>query len=232
MLLRPAAERGITELEWLHSRHSFSFGNYHDPTHMGFGALRVINEDRVDPGSGFDTHDHRNMEIVSYVLDGALEHRDSLGNGSVILPGEVQLMSAGTGILHSEFNPSDSKPVHFLQIWIVPERTGLDPGYQQKAFPAEQRQDTLRLVVSRDGRQGALKIHRDVDLHAGLLSPGQRIGLTVREGRRAWIQVVRGALSVNGERLAAGDGLGIVEADNLAILASAPSEFLLFDFAT
>lgn len=232
MLLRPAAERGITELEWLCSRHSFSFGNYHDPSHVGFGALRVINEDRVHPGTGFDMHGHRDMEIVSYVLDGALEHRDSLGNGSVILPGEVQLMSAGTGILHTEFNPSDSKPVHFLQIWIVPERLGLDPGYQQKAFPAEQRQDALLLVVSRDGRQGTLKIHRDVDLHAALLSPGQRIGFTVREGRRVWVQVVLGALSVNGKHLVVGDGLGVVEADTLTVLADTPSEFLLFDLAT
>lgn len=232
MYIRPAAERGTAEFGWLHSKHSFSFGHYHDPAHMGFGALRVINEDRVEPGAGFDTHGHRDMEIVSYVLDGALEHRDSIGTGSVIRPGEVQRMSAGTGILHSEFNPSDSAQVHFLQIWIIPERAGIAPGYEQKEFPAAERQGRLRLVAARDGRDGALTIHQDVDLYAALLATGDNVDFTLRDGRQAWLQVARGGLTVNGAALAAGDGLGITETGTLAIAAGEAAEFLLFDLVT
>jgi redox-sensitive bicupin YhaK (pirin superfamily) len=231
MYIRPAAERGTAEFGWLHSKHSFSFGHYHDPAHMGFGALRVINEDRVEPGAGFDTHGHRDMEIVSYVLSGALEHKDSIGTGSVIRPGEVQRMSAGTGILHSEFNPSDRDPVHFLQIWIVPERTGIAPGYEQKAFPAAERQGRLRLVAARDGRDGALTIHQDVDLYAALLATGDGIDFALRDGRQVWLQVARGGLTVNGTTLAQGDGLGISEPGKLTFAATADSEFLLFDLA-
>jgi redox-sensitive bicupin YhaK (pirin superfamily) len=232
MYLRPAAERGTAEFGWLHSKHSFSFGHYHDPAHMGFGALRVINEDRVEPGAGFDTHGHRDMEIISYVLDGALEHKDSIGTGSVIRPGEVQRMSAGTGILHSEFNPSDAEQVHFLQIWIVPERAGIAPGYEQKAFPAAERQGVLRLVASRDGRDGALTIHQDVDLYAALLGAGDGVDFTLHNGRQAWLQVARGGLTANGQALVAGDGLGITETGSLAIAANDDTEFLLFDLAT
>src|SRR5919206_2650347 len=170
--LRPAAERGAENLGWLDSRHTFSFGHYYDPKHMGFGPLRVINEDRVRGGAGFATHGHRDMEIISYVLEGALEHKDSIGTGSVIRPGDVQRMSAGTGIVHSEFNASRSEPVHFLQIWIIPERAGLAPGYEQKTFPVEERRNRLRLVASRDGRDGSLTVHQDVGLYASLLDPG------------------------------------------------------------
>lgn len=229
MYIRPAAERGTADFGWLHSQHSFSFGHYHDPAHMGFGALRVINEDRVEPGAGFDTHGHRDMEIISYVLDGALEHKDSIGTGSIIRPGEVQRMSAGTGIMHSEFNPSADAPVHFLQIWVIPERAGIEPGYEQKAFAAAERQDRLRLVAARDGRDGALTIHQDVDIYAALLATGKSVDFALRDGRQAWLQLARGSLSVNGEALAAGDGLGVTAAGTLAIAASDDAEFLLFD---
>jgi redox-sensitive bicupin YhaK (pirin superfamily) len=232
---RPAALRGHADFGWLDSRHSFSFGEYHDPAQMGFGALRVINEDRVAPGGGFDTHGHRDMEIVSYVLAGALEHRDSLGTGAVIRPGEVQRMTAGTGIRHSEFNHSKQDPVHFLQIWIVPERTGLAPGYEQKAFAPAERQDRLRLLASRDGRDGSVIVHQDADLWGTTLAAGRVLPVTVRPGRKVWLQAVRGDLNVSGtglgggQAMAAGDGLGLDEAGTLAVTATTESEFLLFD---
>ena len=230
IVLRPAAERGRAEYGWLDSRHSFSFGSYHDERHMGFGALRVINEDRVAPGAGFDTHGHRDMEIVSYVLEGALEHRDSIGTGSVIRPGEVQRMTAGTGIRHSEFNASRTAPVHFLQIWILPDRTGLPPGYEQKAFPAAERQGRLRLVASRDGREGSLRLHQDVDLYAATLPAETSLRFPLRPGRRAWLQVARGAVRLDDTRLAAGDGAAITDQASLE-LAGEGGEILLFDLA-
>jgi redox-sensitive bicupin YhaK (pirin superfamily) len=226
---RPSEARGHANFGWLDSRHSFSFGHYFDPAHMGFGALRVINEDRVAPGAGFATHGHRDMEILSYVLEGALEHRDSLGTGSVIRPGEVQRMTAGTGIRHSEYNHSATDPVHFLQIWIVPERDGLEPGYEQKVFPAAERSGRLRLLGSCDGRDGSVTIHQDVDLHGALLRQGDRLGFEVRPGRRAWIQVARGAVAAAGRRLSVGDGLGVTAAGSLEIAAAGDAEILLFD---
>jgi len=230
--IRPSNERGQANLGWLESRHTFSFGEYRDPKHMGFGPLRVINEDRVKPGAGFGTHGHRDMEIVSVVLDGALEHRDSLGTGSVIRPGDVQRMSAGTGIQHSEFNPDPEQSVHFLQIWIEPERSGLAPSYEQKTFSAAERRGRLRLVGSRTAREGSLTIHRDTDFYAALLESGEAVTHALRPGRTAWVQLARGAVELNGQSLAAGDGAGIRGVERLEILArSAAVELLLFDLA-
>lgn len=229
--IRRAEERGTANLGWLYSKHSFSFGHYFDPRFMGFGDLRVINEDRVEPGGGFDTHGHRDMEIVSYVIDGALEHKDSIGTGSVIRPGEVQRMSAGTGIRHSEFNPSKSDKVHFLQIWILPEEDGLEPGYEQKEFPAAEKTGRLRLVGSRDGREGSVTIHQDVDLYASLLPSGETVTFAPRENRKVWVQLVKGGLTVNGADLREGDGAAIVDERAIAVRASDASEFLLFDLA-
>src|SRR5215471_7408794 len=192
--VRRAGERGIANHGWLDSRHSFSFGHYYDPKHMGFGPLRVINEDRVQPGGGFDTHGHRDMEIISYVLEGALAHKDSIGTGSVIRPGDVQVMSAGTGIRHSEFNHSKTEPVHFLQIWIVPDREGIAPRYDQKRFPDEEKRGRLRLVGSSDGRDGSIVIHQDAELRAAILAAGEGATSALRAGRRAWLQVARGAV--------------------------------------
>ena len=230
--IRRADERGRTDFGWLDSRHSFSFGHYYDPAHMGFGPLRVINDDRVTPGAGFPTHPHGNMEIVSYVLDGALAHKDSLGTGSVIRPGDVQRMSAGSGIRHSEFNASASEPVHFLQIWIVPEAEGLAPSYEQRRFPEEEKRGKLRLVASRDGRDGSVTIHRDVDLYATLLSDGESTRHTFRLGRAGWLQVARGTATVNDVQLYPGDGVAIEATDDVAITGtSADAEVLLFDIA-
>jgi len=229
--IRPGDERGVANFGWLDSRHSFSFGHYHDPSHMGFGVLRVINEDRVKPGAGFDTHGHRDMEIISYVLAGALEHKDSLGTGSVIRPGEVQRMTAGTGIRHSEYNPSKTDPVHFLQIWILPERDGLAPGYEQKAIPDAGGTGRLRLIGSRDGRDGSVTIHQDVDLYAGLFTEGESARLSLRPGRNAWVQVARGDVNVNGERLGAGDGAAITDAEAVEIEGRNGGEVLVFDMA-
>src|SRR3954470_15502075 len=200
LTLRKSEERGRANFGWLDSKHSFSFGHYHDAKNMGFGPLRVINDDRVAPGGGFPTHPHSDMEIISYVLEGALEHKDSLGTGSVIRPGDVQRMSAGTGIRHSEFNASETKPVHFLQIWIIPERRGLAPSYDQKAFADDEKRGKLRLVGSRDGRNGSVIIHRDVDLYASLLSAGEIVTHELSAGRGAWVQVARGSVTLNGER--------------------------------
>ncbi|MEZ5889657.1 MAG: pirin family protein [Xanthobacteraceae bacterium] len=230
--IRKADERGRTDFGWLDSRHSFSFGHYYDPAHMGFGPLRVINDDRVTPGAGFPTHPHGDMEIISYVLDGALAHKDSLGTGSVIRPGDVQRMTAGTGIKHSEFNASKTEPVHFLQIWIVPEVAGLAPSYEQKSYPAADKRGRLRLVASRDGREDSVTIHRDVDLYATLLGEGERTRHTFRPGRAGWLQVARGTATVNDVQLYPGDGVAIEAIDEVAITGtSADAEVLLFDMA-
>ena len=229
LIHRKAQDRGRADFGWLDSRHSFSFGQYHDPAHMGFGALRVINDDRVAAGGGFDTHGHKDMEIFSYVLEGELAHRDSLGSGSVIRPGDVQLMSAGTGIRHSEFNASEENPVHFLQIWIMPEKQGLSPAYAEKHFPEGERRNQLKLIVSPDGRDGSLKIHQDAAIHAGLLEEGAKLTKTLKPDRRYWLQVAKGALDVNGEAVMEGDGLAVVKEESLRVTAKVPSEILLFD---
>ena len=226
--IRPAAERGKANFGWLDSRHTFSFGHYHDDAHMGFGPLRVINEDRVTPAAGFDTHGHRDMEILSYVLEGELAHKDSIGTGSVIRPGEVQRMSAGTGIRHSEFNPSKQAPVHFLQIWILPEREGLKPGYEQSAFPLDGK-GKLHLVASGDGRDASLTINQDVDLYAGRLAEGDIVERKLRDGRLGWLQVARGGVSLNGVALATGDGAAIEKETSLVVRADSDAEILLFD---
>ena len=230
--VRPASERGVADFSWLKSRHSFSFGHYYDPEHMGFGSLRVINEDRVTPAKGFDTHGHKDMEIISYVLEGALEHADSLGNRGVIRPGDLQRMTACTGVRHSEFNASSSEPVHFLQIWILPEREGLQPGYEQRAFSEAERYGKLRLLGSRDGRDGSVTIHQDVDLYGALLSEGDVVTNVVRPKRKIWIQIARGTVTANGQPLSAGDGLGVVDPGNVKVTATNNAEFLLLDLAT
>lgn len=229
--LRRAEDRGRGEHGWLHSRHSFSFAGYYDPHHMGFRALRVINEDRVAPGHGFGTHPHREMEILSYVVEGALEHADSMGTGSVIVPGEVQRMSAGTGVTHSEYNHSKEKGVHFLQIWIEPEQRGLRPSYEQRAFSEQERKNTLRLLAARDGRDGAITIHQDVELYGGLLDAGAKVERPLEPGRHAWLQVVKGAVLLDGERLEAGDGAQTSEPGLIALEALEDAEVLLFDLA-
>jgi redox-sensitive bicupin YhaK (pirin superfamily) len=231
MIIRRSSERGHADHGWLRSFHTFSFADYYDPQHMGFGALRVINDDRVQPGKGFGTHSHRDMEIISYVLDGGLEHRDSMGNGSVIKPGDVQRMSAGTGVQHSELNASRAESVHFLQIWIVPERSGIEPSYEQKAFPEAERQGQLRLVASRDGRDGSVLIHQDVNLYASLLGADERIRYQVPAGRRAWIHVATGSVELDGTRLDAGDAAAVSDASTLDIVGKDPAEVLVFDLA-
>ena len=228
---RPSEERGRGSHGWLDSRHTFSFADYHDPAHMGFRALRVINEDRVQAGKGFGTHPHRDMEIISYVLEGELGHKDSMGTGSVIRPGDVQRMSAGTGVLHSEMNPSPTNPVHFFQIWLMPERRGIPAGYEQKHFPAEEKRGRLRLVASRDGRDGSITVNQDADLYAGLFTPGEGARLELRPGRHAWIQVARGEVTVNGETLREGDGAAVSEEAALDLKATADAEVLVFDLA-
>ena len=227
--IRKASDRGHAQHGWLESFHTFSFADYYDPQQMGFRSLRVINEDRVQPGQGFGTHSHRDMEILSYVVEGALEHKDSMGNGSVIRPGDVQLMRAGTGVTHSEFNPSKQELVHFLQIWILPEKNGLPPAYEQRHFAREERAGRLRLVASRDGRDGSLRIEPDVQVFASLLDPGQSVVHELAPGRGAWLQVVRGELVAEGQRLAAGDGAAVEDLARLTLRADAPSELLLFD---
>jgi redox-sensitive bicupin YhaK (pirin superfamily) len=215
---------------WLNSAHSFSFGHYYDPEHMGFRALRVINEDRVIPGAGFPTHGHRDMEIISYVLDGALEHKDSTGTSAVIKPGEVQRMSAGTGVRHSEYNASKKDPVHFLQIWIIPEKEGIAPGYEQRTFSDAEKRGKLRLVASRDGREGSVTVHQDVDLYAALLEPGERAAHALAPSRHAWLQVAKGAVTVGGATaLSEGDGVSASDERALEVVAREPAELLLFD---
>ncbi|HEU4427425.1 MAG TPA: pirin family protein [Myxococcota bacterium] len=227
--IRRAEERGHTRTSWLDSRHTFAFGSYVDPAHLGFRSLRVINEDRVAPGQGFATHGHRDMEIVTYVLSGVLAHRDSLGTGSEIRPGEVQRMSAGTGITHSEFNVSGSESVHFLQIWILPEEAGLTPSYEQRAFPESERRGTLRLVASREGREGSLRVHQDASVFATSLSAGEKLTHALAPGRHAWVQVARGGILLNGETLAAGDGAALSETREIELRAREASELLVFD---
>lgn len=229
--VRPANERGAANFGWLDSRHTFSFGNYYDPKHMGFASLRVINEDKVLPSQGFGTHGHRDMEIITYVLNGALEHKDSIGTGSVIRAGDVQRMSAGTGIRHSEFNASNTDPVHFLQIWILPETAGIDPGYEQISVAPEDKQGQLRLVGSRDGRDGSITIHQDVSLYAAVLAEGDRVEHTLAPGRVAWVQVVRGAVSINGHNLTAGDGAAVSDLGTLSLTGTNEAEVLVFDMA-
>ncbi|MEO0347126.1 MAG: pirin family protein [Pseudomonadota bacterium] len=229
LAIRPADERGVANFGWLDSRHTFSFGHYHDPRFMGFGPLRVINEDRVKPSQGFGTHGHSDMEIISYVLDGALEHKDSLGTGSIIRPGDVQRMTAGTGVRHSEFNASDEDPVHFLQIWILPEKNGLEPSYEQKAFAAEDKRGQLRLVGSRDGRDGTVTIHQDVDLYASLLDDGESVSYSFAKGRYGWLQVARGSVRLDGNVLTAGDGVALKDASSITIDGVDDAEILLFD---
>jgi hypothetical protein len=230
--VRRASERGRSHTDWLESRHTFSFADYVDPRQMGFGRLRVINEDVVAPGRGFGRHPHRDMEILSYVLEGSLEHGDSMGTGSVIRPGDVQRMTAGTGVVHSEKNASPSDPVHFLQIWIEPDRRGLPPSYEQKRFPEGEKRNALRLIASRDAREGSVTVHQDVDLYAGVLDSGAKVPLAIAAGRRAWVQLVRGEVTVNGQNLTAGDGASVEGETALAIAGSAQeSEVLVFDLA-
>ncbi|MBP2314606.1 pirin family protein [Azospirillum soli] len=229
--VRHRDERGKVNMGWLDSRHTFSFGHYYDPAHMGFRALRVINDDRVIPGAGFPTHGHADMEIVSYVLDGALEHKDTLGTSSVIRPGDVQRMSAGSGIRHSEYNASKSESVHFLQIWILPDEEGMVPGYEQKAFPAEEKQGRLRLVGSKDGRDGSVTIHQDLDLYATLLGDGDAVTHDLRPGRHAWVQVARGQARLNGVTLKEGDGAAVSDETTLTLDSDSGAEVLLFDLA-
>jgi redox-sensitive bicupin YhaK (pirin superfamily) len=229
--VRPAAERGQTRLDWLDSRHSFSFGDYYDPAHNQFRSLRVLNDDRVAPGAGFGAHPHRDFEIVSYVVSGALEHKDSLGTGSVLRAGEVQRITAGTGVLHSEFNPSASEPVHFLQIWLTPERRGLKPDYEQKAFTEADRRGRWRLVASHDGRDGSVTIRQDADLYATILEPGEAATQSLRPGRQGWLQIARGAVTLNSRPLAVGDGAAILEETEVTVKATEPAELLLFDLA-
>ncbi|HEY9604966.1 MAG TPA: pirin family protein [Allocoleopsis sp.] len=231
LTIRKAEERGHANHGWLNSYHTFSFANYYDPKQMGFRALRVINEDRVSPAAGFGTHGHRDMEIVTYVLEGAIEHKDSIGNGSIIYPGEVQRMSAGTGIRHSEFNHSKTEPVHFLQIWLLPDTDGLPPGYEQRNFSPAKTPGKLHLVAAREGREGALAIHQDVDLYAAVLKKGDRISHLLKPQRHAWVQVARGAITLNGTPLNTSDGAAISEDTEVAIEATTDAEILLFDLA-
>ncbi|MEM1261455.1 MAG: pirin family protein [Pseudomonadota bacterium] len=229
LAVRSANDRGVANFGWLNSRHTFSFGHYYDPKFMGFGPLRVINEDQVKPGQGFATHGHADMEIISYVLDGALEHKDSLGTGSVIRPGDVQRMTAGTGVRHSEYNASKSDDVHFLQIWVLPEQNGLQPSYEQKHFPIAERQGQWRLVGSRDGRDGSITIHQDVDLYTATLADGDVVKRDLAAGRKGWLQVALGSVTLNGETLVAGDGVAIDGAHSIDVTTNDSAEVLLFD---
>jgi redox-sensitive bicupin YhaK (pirin superfamily) len=225
--IRRGKDRGHADHGWLDTRHTFSFADYYDPEFMGFRSLRVINEDRVKPGVGFGTHGHRDMEIISYVLEGALEHKDSMGNGSVIRPGDVQRMSAGTGVMHSEKNPSETDPVHFLQIWILPEKGGIRPSYEQKRFDEEARGGKLTLVASREGLDGSVTLHQDVRLYSTILRDNESVTHEFGPARYGWVQVARGAAEVNGEKLEAGDGAAI--AGEHAITLKGSGEVLLFD---
>lgn len=226
---RPAAERGHTKIGWLDSRHTFSFGDYYDPQFLQFRCLRVLNDDRVAGGAGFPSHPHRDMEILTYVLSGKLEHRDSLHNGSVIERGDVQLMSAGRGVVHSEFNPSPSEPVHFLQIWLTPTRTGLPASYQQRRFPEEALRGKLQRVADPEGRDGALLIHQDVAVYASRLDKGDALQHDLTASRHAWVQVAGGAVSINGMPFAEGDGAAVSEEPAVSLTAAEPAEILLFD---
>jgi redox-sensitive bicupin YhaK (pirin superfamily) len=227
--IRRSSERGMADHGWLRSYHSFSFADYRDPRHMGFGPLRVINEDRVQPGRGFGEHGHRDMEIVSYVLEGALAHRDSLGNGSVLRPGDVQRMTAGTGVTHSEYNASDREPVHFLQVWIEPRSRGLAPGYEEARFDAASKRARLALIASGDGREGSVTLHQDASIHAALLDGDDAVELALAPGRRAYVHMARGTAHVNGEPLQAGDALKISGEERVWIDRARSAEVLVFD---
>ncbi len=229
LTLRHSKDRGHVDHGWLNARHSFSFGGYHDPDHMGFRVLRVINEDVIAAGMGFGTHPHRDMEILTYVIEGALQHKDNMGNGSIIRPGDVQWMSAGTGIQHSEFNPSPDDPTHLLQIWILPDRRGRQPDYAEKNYPEAERRDQLCLVASGDGADNSILWGQDVRLYASLMSAGKDTELGLAVGRHAWIQVVRGALDINGKNLGSGDGAAVSDESRLEIKTDKESEFLVFD---
>jgi redox-sensitive bicupin YhaK (pirin superfamily) len=227
----PSETRGSADHGWLKAKHTFSFADYYDPQRVHFGTLRVINEDRVAPAQGFGTHPHRDMEIVTYPISGAIEHKDSMGNSTIIPAGEVQRMTAGTGVLHSEFNHSQDEELHLLQIWILPERNNLEPDYEQRAVPREEKLNRLRLIGSRDGRDGSLTIHQDVDLYASILEAGQQLQLGGVIDRRVFVQVVAGEIVVNGARLGAGDGLQLTEVKEVVVSAESESEFLLFNLA-
>lgn len=227
--VRPAEERGHANHGWLDTHHTFSFADYYDPRHMGYSKLRVINDDTVSPGGGFGTHGHRNMEIISYVLEGALEHKDNMGNGSVIRPGDVQRMSAGTGVTHSEFNASEAEPVHFLQIWVLPEKNGMKPGYEQKTFSDEEKRGRLRLIGSRDGRDGSVRIHQSVDLYATLLGKGNSVSHKLTKDRKCWIHVAKGSVLLHDEQLNPGDGVAIEGSETITLIGSTEAEVLLFD---
>ncbi len=228
--LRRADDRGRTELDWLSSRHTFAFGDYHDPAHMGFRSLRVINEDRVQPGMGFGTHGHRDMEILSLVLSGALEHRDSMGHGSVIRPGEIQFMRAGTGVQHSEYNPSPDEPVHFLQVWILPDRRGLAPAYAQQPYDRRAAEEDFALVASRDGRAGTVHLEQDAELHLARLKTGDERHFALAPDRHAWVHVARGDVVMNGHALNAGDGAAVSGEPRLALTGGAgAAEVLVFE---
>jgi quercetin 2,3-dioxygenase len=229
--VRPATERGHFDHGWLDTSHTFSFASYHDPRHMGFRALRVINEDRVQPGEGFGTHAHRDMEILTWILEGALEHKDSMGNGSVIRPGDIQRMSAGTGVTHSEFNPSREALVHLLQIWLLPNQRELQPSYEEKRFPPETLRGRLTLIAAGDGRQGAVTIHQDADLWVAQLKEGESVRHDLKSGRYAWLQVARGAVTLKGKALGAGDGAAVSDEPSIEVTATGPGEVLLFDLA-
>ena len=227
--IRKKDERGVADFGWLNSHHTFSFGGYHDQRYMGFGPLRVINEDRVAPARGFDTHGHRDMEIISYVISGEMLHEDTMGTVSTIRPGDIQLMSAGTGVRHSEYNASDEEDVHFLQIWVEPDTLNLKPSYEQKAFSDAEKTNSLRLVGSRDGREGSITIHQDVDLYAGILEPGVQLQHVFSAARRGWLQLIRGEIDANGAKLSAGDGLSIQDTEILNLRGITPADFLVFD---
>ena len=229
--VRKAKDRGHLNHGWLDTYHTFSFGDYHDPEHMGFRSLRVMNEDRVEPGKGFGTHPHRDMEIVTYVLEGALEHKDSMGNGEVLRPGEFQRMSAGTGITHSEFNPSDSEPVHLYQIWLLPERKGIEPSYEQKQFPDAKITNRLRLVASPDASDGSLMIHQDARIYLAKITSDQRVVHELSPGRYAWLQVLRGAVKLNGTELETSDGAAISDESRIEIVGTTNAELMLFDLS-
>jgi redox-sensitive bicupin YhaK (pirin superfamily) len=229
LTIRKSQDRGLADHGWLKSRHSFSFADYYDPNHMSFRTLRVINEDRIAGGTGFDTHAHRDMEIISYVMKGSLEHKDSMGNATVIVPDDVQVMSAGSGVKHSEYNHSKTEEGHFLQIWITPDKQGLTPSYGQKSFKEAFVSHNFVLVASRDGRQGSLLIHQDADLYIGRLKSADTIKVTIKIGRHVWIQMIQGEIQVNGVTLVSGDGLAVSEETSLHITAAKSSEFLLFD---
>jgi hypothetical protein len=229
IILRKSEERGHADRGWLDSYHTFSFADYHDPQHMGFGSLRVINEDRVQPGKGFGTHGHRDMEIITYILNGALEHKDSMGNGSVIRPGDVQRMSAGKGVQHSEFNPSQSELVHLLQIWIEPNVIGIEPGYEEKNFDAASKRGRLKLVASSDGRDGSVTIHQDASVYAALIDGAERVTHRLEPQRKAYVHIARGKVTVNGNELGAGDALKASGESEIVIESGDNAEILLFD---